>query len=186
VLAPPPTWAVLDHRTPLGSGAPSGPNGRGGGTTPGFVRDVGRRAAARTHRPQARYSERPAALVQARLEGSVSSGFRRPVTHRRAPSTCGAALTTPVSGFPFGGLPVALLTCSNEARRCATQGAPWTENLAEARRVAPSGGIRSEHEDPPSRLSEPDGGKYSIHLEIGRGRAYPRPRPAVTSRVRGW
>jgi hypothetical protein len=99
----------------------------------------------------------------------MSSGCPCPVTHRRCGSTHGRALTTPVSGFPVVGLPVTLLPCWNEARRCAAQGAPWTENLAEARRVAPSGGIRSEHEDPPSRRSEPDSGKYSIHLEIGRG-----------------
>jgi hypothetical protein len=191
VLAPPLSRAAV-RRASIGRRSapraqPARSPRRGGGATvspqPEGTPSRGRRAA---RRPRTPYNGLCAALVRPRREGAMSSGCRCPVTHRRVPSTCGRAPTTPVSGFPVGGLPIALLTCWNETRRCVAQGAPWTENLAEARRVAPSGGIRSEHEDPPSRRSEPDSGKYSIHLEIGRGCASPCPRPAVTSRLRGW
>ena len=191
MLAPPLSRAAApprEHRAPLGpqgttSPVPAVGRWRNREPRPEGTPSRGGRAA---RRPRTRYNGLCAALVRPRREGAMSSGCRCPVTHRRVPSTCGRAPTTPVSGFPVGGLPIALLTCWNETRRCVAQGAPWTENLAEARRVAPSGGIRSEHEDPPSRRSEPDSGKYSIHLEIGRGCASPCPRPAVTSRLRGW
>ena len=175
--------STIERRLP---GTTSGPRGRRGRAAPAPYRGDAPSSDA-SAAPAAGLLQRAPRGARAAANGGLpSSGCRCPVTHRRCPSTCGGALTTPVSGFPVGGLPVTPLTCSNEARRCAAQGAPWTENLAEARRVAPSGGIRSEHGDPPSRWSEPDSGKYSIQLDIGRGRTSPRPRPAVTSRVRGW